>query len=86
MDKKYRINDKYVVRDDDMSVFSLENMEIYEFNKVGFETIKILEEYSPGGLTYIDFKLKCMHIPDFIEEDFDIYFKALIEKEIILPS
>ncbi|MCI9140671.1 MAG: hypothetical protein HFI78_13535 [Lachnospiraceae bacterium] len=38
----YKINQDLIVRDDDKSLFSLENMEVYEFNEIGFQAILIV--------------------------------------------
>lgn len=39
----YRLNEQLIVREDDKSLFSLENMEVYEFNEVGFRALMIIK-------------------------------------------
>lgn len=78
----YRINKELIVRDNDMTLFSLENMEIMEFNEVGFKCIKVIE--SEVINTFSEFVEKIKDVPDIILSDIKDFWDSLIEHGIII--
>lgn len=48
----FKINEKLIVREDDNSLFSLDNMEVYEFNEIGFKAIMLIKEGQIDSLNH----------------------------------
>lgn len=82
----YKFNNKLVVRDGDKSMFSLDEMEIYEFNEVGFNAIMIVKEAGESGVSFQDWKEKALQLPDFVDEDVEEFWNGLIQYGIIVEA
>ncbi len=48
----FKINEKLIIREDDNSLFSLDNMEVYEFNEIGFKAIMLIKEGQIDSLNH----------------------------------
>lgn len=80
----YKFNSKLVIRENDKSMFSLDKMEIYEFNEAGFNAIMIIKEAGYVGITYQEWSKKTKILPDFIGEDLVEFWNNLIQHNIIV--
>ena len=80
----YKFNSKLVVRENDKSVFSLDNMEIYEFNEAGFNAILIVRDADEAGITYQEWYEKAKDLPNFIDEDLEEFWQNLVKYKIVI--
>lgn len=78
----YKLNSELMVREDDMSLFSLKDMEVYEFNKEGFQAIMVVFQH-PEGIEYDLWEKKVSLIDGIDAENIIEFWNCLIEKRII---
>lgn len=78
----YKINEELIIRDDDKSLFSLENMEVYEFNEIGFKVIKIISEQKLDN--YNDLEKQISDIDGADTTDMKDFFDALLKHKIVI--
>ncbi len=79
----YCLNKDLIIREEDLSVFSLENMEIYEFNKPGFLAILAIQVEDVQGITYDIWLEQVSKIPDIDIIDIKEFWDSLREYHII---
>lgn len=79
----YKFNPNLIFRDDEKSIFSLENMEIYQFNVTGFEAIKKMKDFSEP-VSYEKWLVEVKEIPDMDSENIKEFWDSLIEKRIFI--
>lgn len=78
----YVINPELVVREDDKTLFSLEDMQIIEFNEIGFECIRILErEHITSCDEFIE---KSRNLPDISVSDIKEFWDSLLDSKIVV--
>ena len=77
----YKINENLIIREEDNSLFSLENMEIYEFNEVGFKAILIFNEEKIES--YSQWKKEVSKIEDLDISDLNDFWQNLIDVKIL---
>lgn len=81
----YTINNDLILREDDNSAFSLNRMEVYEFNPVGFKAIMIMQKYAAQGLNYENWYDKIKSIDDIDLKDIKDFWDNLISLGIFQP-
>ena len=81
----FKLSNNLVVREDDKSMFSLDKMEIYEFNDAGFAAIMIIHNAGESGISFESWHEKAIRIPDFIDET-DDFWHGLIDHGIVIVT
>ncbi|WP_026504382.1 hypothetical protein [Butyrivibrio sp. NC3005] len=77
----YRLNNQLIVREDDKSLFSLDKMEVYEFNEVGFEAINLIHN---GNIeSYSQWEQEVKNIKGADVSEMKDFFQGLIDCNII---
>lgn len=82
----YKFNCELIIREDDQSIFSLEEMEIYEFNEAGFNAILLIRKAGSSGISFQDWEKQTRSLPNFTSEDLDEFWDTLIEHNIIIEA
>lgn len=77
----YKINENLIMREEDNSLFSLENMEIYEFNEVGFKAILIFNEEKIEN--YSQWEKEVSKIENLDISDLNEFWQNLIDVKIL---
>lgn len=77
------LNEELMVREDDESLFSLSNMEVYEFNKAGFDALMIIKN-AKNGISYDDWKKSAEKIDGIDSEEIHVFWDGLVEQGIIV--
>ena len=83
--KEYKLNDKLVIRDDEMTIFSIENMKIYEFNEDGFKIINTLIDKNWQSINEIIgtiHKEYCIYVNREIMEEIESFLDELVELKV----
>jgi len=80
----YVVNDDLVMRDDDYSLFSLEEMEVYQFNEAGFKAILVFAEHE---ISEYDEWAKYAQTIDGIDlSESREFWDALLESKIVVEK
>lgn len=77
------LNEELMVREDDKSLFSLSNMEVYEFNKAGFDALMIIKN-TENGISYDDWEISAKKIDGIDSEEIHVFWDGLVEQGIIV--
>ncbi len=77
----FRLNESFVVRENDRALFSVEKMRIFRFNRTGYALLELL---LGGALSYKDWYAKASGMMPIPENDFQAFVEKALTNNVIL--